>query len=355
MDVFDYLEQFKNTLFKEMSFNEIDALIFAAVSYVSYDELNLKKNKIKASKLLDLLKAYHPPVNCSERKLKYLNLLKKVCESQRYGKAVFAYFKKERDTLSNKQFQAITIILNKTIYVSFCGTDATKLGWKEDFNMSFLEIVPSEIEASKYANFIADRFWFKKIYLLGHSKGGRLAVTAAKKLKKKKRLGYIYAFDAPNYPSACYDQEYKEIDSRIYAYAPYESIIGRLMAPYRSKKIVCSNNKLLMQHDLFSWMIDGRSFVYTNAYSDKSTRIVKTINKTLTTYDDETKNLFVETLFDIIEKLEIESLPHKEDLLSFVIKIFPIVRNEWKNISKDKRQIIKKIIFDLIKDYLLNN
>ena len=354
MDVFGYLEQYKNVVFKEKHFNEIDALLLAAISYVPFDEFDIKKNKIKANELYSVLNGFNPPSNYSERRLKYINLLKIICGSQRFGKAVFVHFKKERDAINDKQFQAICIILNHNLYISFCGTDATKLGWKEDFNMSYLEIVPSEIEAAKYANFIASKFWFKKIYLLGHSKGGRLAITAAKKLNKKKRLGGIYTFDAPNYPSSCYNNEYKEIDPFINAFTPNESIIGRLMPEYRAKKIICSTNKLLSQHDIFSWIIEGKSFVYTNAYSETSTRIVNTINRTLVNEDEETKCLFVETLFDFIERLEISSLPSKKDLLPFAVEVFQIVRKEWKNTAKEKRQIVKKIIFDLIKDYLMN-
>lgn len=352
MDVFNYLEQYKNISFKEKRFNEVDALIMAVLSYVPFDELKLEDKKASASEIHKLIEQYQAPVNSSERKLKYIDLLKRFCKSQRFGKAVFAFFRKERDPLNEKQFQAICIVLNDNLYISFCGTDATTLGWKEDFNMSFLEIVPSEIEAARYANFIADKFWFKKIYLLGHSKGGRLAITAAKKLNKRKRLAGIYSFDAPNYPSSSYDKSYKEIDSYIHAYTPNESIIGRLMNEYRAKKIICSTNKLIMQHDMFSWKINGNSFEYTNGYSDKSTRIVNTINKTLTDEDEETKRLFVETLFDLIDRIDISNIPAKKELVPFALTAFPTVRREWKNTSKEKRKVVKKIIFELIKDYL---
>ena len=352
MDVFDYLKQYKEITFKEKHFNEVDALIIAAISYVPYDELGLSQKKTKALDIYKLIKSYKPPYDISARKMKYIDLLKRFCNAPRYKDVRFAFFKKERDKLSNKQFQAICIILSKNLYISFCGTDASTLGWKEDLNMSFLEIVPSEIEASKYANFIADKFWFKKIYLLGHSKGGRLAITAAKKLSKKKRLAAIYSFDAPNYPSSCYDKAYKEINPYINAYTPNESIIGRLMPEYRSKKIICSTAKLIKQHDLFTWKIDGHSFVYANAYTSKSTRIVNTINKTLTEQDDETKNLFVNTLYDIVDKAEIEKIPSKVEALPLLINKFPTIRKEWKNTSKEKRHIVKKIAFELIKDYI---
>lgn len=351
MDVFDYLNQYKDIPFKEKRFNEVDALIISMLSYVPFDDLKLGKNKTRASDVYKLADLYVPPFNCGERKLKYLKVLKEICVSKRYGKAIFAYFRKERDPLNDKQFQAICILINQNLYISFCGTDATTLGWKEDFNMSFLETVPSEVEAAKYVNFIANKFWFRKIYLIGHSKGGRLAISAAKALKNKKRLGSIYSFDGPNFPTSCYDSEYKKIDSHIHAYAPNESIIGRLMPEYRAKKIVCSTNTLLMQHDTFSWLIDNSSFVYTSQYSEKSTRIVRTINRTLMNDDEETKELFVESFFDILERLDIEKLPNEKDLLPFFALRLPHIRQEWKNTPKENRSVIKKIIFELLKDY----
>ena len=305
MDVIDYLDLYKDKTFKEMAFNEIDALALALSSYVPFEELNLAKEKIDTAELLKLVRGYLPTKEDSERKRKYLKVVELICESKRYKDAIFAHYKKVRDNDSAKQFQAITIILKDFIYISYCGTDSTVLGWKEDFNMAILETVPSEIEAIKYANDIASKHWFKKIYFGGHSKGGRLAITAAKGLENKKRIGAIFSFDAPNYPSSCYDANYKKIDSYIIAFAPNESIIGRLMEEYHQKRIVRSINSLLMQHDAFSWLVQDRSFVYEGGYSEKSTRIVDAINHTLETEDENTKHQFIDALFDYFEKLDI--------------------------------------------------
>ena len=54
--------------------------------------------------------------------------------------------------------------------------------------MAYLETVPSEISAFKYANEVSSRIWFKRIYLGGHSKGDRLAASAAKGLFNKEEL-----------------------------------------------------------------------------------------------------------------------------------------------------------------------
>ena len=352
MDVINYLQTYKNSSFKEMPFNEVDALALALVSYVPIDELGITDKKIKASLLSEKIKNYMPPFGTNERKLKYMKVAALVCDSKRFEHVYFAHF--VRDSLTDKQFQAITIVLDNFLYVSFCGTDSTVIGWKEDFNMAVLETVPSEVSAIKYVNEILSKFWFKRVYLGGHSKGGRLAISAAKGMSNKRRLAAIFSFDAPNFPAHCYNEDYKKIDSYILAYAPNESIIGRLMNEYHQKKIIKSTNSLLMQHDAFSWVIEGKSFVYESDYTEKSTRIVDTINHALTTYDEETKRLFIDTLFDFFERLNVEKLPNERDIIPAFIKKVPSLLGEWKATPKENRQVVKKVAIDLIKDYFLN-
>ena len=353
MDVIDYLRQYKNTSLKEMSFNEVDALVLAMVSYVPFDELGVDYHLFKPSYLLEKLDKFVPPIGYGERKIKHLTLARLVCEGKRYDHLLFADFKKERDEISDKQFQAITILFNKFIYISFCGTDSTTLGWKEDFNMAYLETVPSEISAMKYANSILSKFWFRKVYLGGHSKGGRLAISAAKGLTNKKRIAAIFTFDAPNFPASCYNEDYKKIDSYVVAFTPNESIIGRLMPEYHQKRIIKSTNSLLMQHDSFSWVIEDHSFAYESDYTEKSTRIVNSINHALLTYDDELKNQFIDTLFDFLDRLNVEKLPDEKMMIPFLIKNAPALFTEWKNTPKENRSVIKKVVIDLLKDYFL--
>ena len=211
MYVLDYLYRYQNIDFREVPFNEVDALVLAMVSYFPFDELNNQKEVYSSDELYRRVKEYVPPKDANERKLNYIELVKILCHSLRFKHAKFAWFSKKRDIVHSKQFQAITIILHDFAYVSFCGTDSTTLGWKEDFNMAYLDTVPSEIEAIQYLKDVSCNFVFKKLYVGGHSKGGRLAITAAKRLNKNYKLLGVYSFDAPNYPSECYDTDYKSI------------------------------------------------------------------------------------------------------------------------------------------------
>ena len=353
MQVLDYLYKYQNTDFKELPFNEVDALILAMVSYFPFDELANQKNIYSNTDLLKRINAYNPPRNAGERKLKYIELTKTICRSSRFKNAKLAFFRKKRDNNTAKQFQAVTIILKEFAYVSFCGTDSTTLGWKEDFNMAYLEMVPSEIEAISYLKEVSSLLLFKKIYVGGHSKGGRLAITAAKRLNKKNKLLGIYAFDSPNFPSSCYDQEYKSIDQLIDDYTPDESIIGRLMNEYRRKSIIASSNTLLMQHDAFSWEVNDHCFVYRRTYTERSTHIVNTINYALNNYDEDMKKEFIDTVFDFLSRVNIEKLPNEKEFIPFFASRLSVFKDEWKSTSKEKRAVIKKMLFNISKDYLL--
>lgn len=353
MQVLDYLYKYQNIEFKELAFNEIDALLLAMVSYFPFDEMNNPKASYSSDDLLKRIKEYVPPINVGERKLKYIAMTEAICRSKRFNNARFSFFRKKRDTNSAKQFQAITIILRDFVYVSFCGTDSTTIGWKEDLNMAYLEVVPSEVEAISYLKEVSSYFLFRKIYVGGHSKGGRLAVSAAKGLGKLHKLLGVYAFDAPNFPPSCYDTGYKAIVPLLHEYTPEESIFGRLMNEYSHKKIVASSNTLLMQHDAFSWLIEDHSFVYKKDYTERSTHIVNTINYALYNYDEDMKKEFIDTIFDLLERLNIEKLPSEKDFIPFFASRLALARGEWKNTSKEKKAVIKKMLFNISKDYLL--
>ena len=45
MQVLDYLNKYQKVEFKELPFNEVDALLLAMVSYFPFDELNNQKTR----------------------------------------------------------------------------------------------------------------------------------------------------------------------------------------------------------------------------------------------------------------------------------------------------------------------
>ena len=144
------------------------------------------------------------------------------------------------------------------MYISFMGTDMTIYGWKEDFNMAFMENVPCQILGKKYLEDISKKYHNKKIRIGGHSKGGNVAVYSAitSSEKVKKRIVKVYNYDGPGFNKNIIDKyETDDILEKIETYIPQDSIIGRLLNHKEKKTIIQSIEKGILQHDIYSWQV----------------------------------------------------------------------------------------------------
>ena len=84
------------------------------------------------------------------------DLLFAVCASPRFRDARLTEFRFKTARSAEEQFAAMTFILpDGSSYVAFRGTDSTIVGWKEDFNMTFLNPVPAQEEARAYLEYVA--------------------------------------------------------------------------------------------------------------------------------------------------------------------------------------------------------
>ena len=339
MNVVDYLHAYKDISFKIERFNELDALILSLMGYFPFDLIG--KKRIDADDAVSFLETYKPKK--SERKQLDAYILKVICTSERFKGIRFLDFAKKRSGEAIEQFQAVTIELKDFLFVSYCGTDATVLGWREDFNMAFLDIVPSEVDAIKYIDDQRHKHPFKDIYIGGHSKGGRLAIRAGKEVYKKNNLKAVFSFDGPNFTDSFYDYQYNEMKSLIYEYAPNESIIGRLIKD-RRKIIIESNAKGIYQHDAYTWQIEDDHFVHTDNYTAKSDKIVKVANGVVEKCDNDTKSIFVNTFFDLVEKLNVENLDDDKHALFVVRSAISSLRIEWKNTPKEHRKVLLQVL-----------
>ena len=344
MNIIDYLNKYKEKTFKQVPFNELDALILALMSYFPFDLIG--KKRILASDVVEFLKTYDPPRKI-ERKLLEIVVLNTICSSKRYKGIKFLEFEKRMSDETIEQFQAVTIDFKDFMFVSFCGTNATIVGWREDMNMSFLEIVPSEIDATRYINYIRKKHPFKPIYIGGHSKGGRLAVRAGKEIYKNNNLQAIFSFDGPNFTDSFYDSRYDEMKELIYEYAPNESIIGRLIKDTK-KIIVKSSASLIKQHDAFTWLVEDDHFVHTTRYTNTSNKIAEVTGELFNNLDVGTKSVVINTLFDAIEKLDFGAFKKGENKIEGAKKMLSEVKISWRSIPKENRKVVLNFVFTVI-------
>ena len=316
-DLCDYIDWRGDLSFADFPLNEVDALVFCQLSYMNFAEL-APKNFDSSIKLCDLSKLFFGSVDFETRSdlgmlidPKTNELLKKTGESERFKDVAVTGFVSEYNQEKEEQFSAVTFVLNEggllekqQIFVAFRGTDDTIVGWKEDFNLAFMEKVPAQADALAYLENAASSFKKAQITVGGHSKGGNLAIFAAAHLdeKSKKNLLAVYNFDGPGFSQNSLDSdEFFSIKQKIISVYPQFSIVGMLFHHYDSCKIVLSDEKLVMQHNPFSWFIKGTNFEIKDDLDTGSEIFFKSFNKWFEEIQPNQREQFVETLFGLLD------------------------------------------------------
>ena len=306
-NIFDYMN-WRDIDIKKVEFNEIDNLILARVSYFPLDGL-IKEAGAK------LKEAYINLKNKEDLNI-YLqkedkDFFKILAQSTRFGDLIMSNYENHIDKEKEKQFAAVTILLPyDVLYVSFRGTDNTIVGWKEDFNMSFQDLVPSQIEAVTYLEKIAEKYPKRQIIVGGHSKGGNLAVYAAAfcNSKCKNRIIDVYNNDGPGFQENVIKSiEYKEILNKIHTYRPQTSIIGKLLNHEEKYITLKSTETGIMQHDLYSWQVLGDKFV-RDEFTNSSEFIDQTISNWIKEVTPKQREQFVSVLFEVLNSTQAETL-----------------------------------------------
>ena len=144
-DLFDYLAWRGDIPMSPAPFNPVDGLILSILSYVHFDNLvppdlrgpiSLGK---AAETYLALPEGRRGRVRCPlDRKL-----LAALARCRRFSPLGLAFAQDRFVPEEEMQFAAIAVLLEDgSAFLSFRGTDATLVGWKEDFSMSFLTLSP---------------------------------------------------------------------------------------------------------------------------------------------------------------------------------------------------------------------
>lgn len=335
----DYLKNNQKS-FKEESFNEVDSLVLAYLSY-----LHFPSTKIKL-KDLDITKTTKVDKN--------REFIKKVIKSKRYKDIDLCFFVEDTNDLIEKQFSAITFLLpNNTMYISFRGTDSTLTGWKEDFNMAYTLPVPSQKEALNYTEKVT-KLIPRNFYIGGHSKGGNLAVYAGCNLSKEisNRIIKIYSHDGPGFiKEFLTTSNYQDIKEKIEKVVPSSSIIGMLLYTNEKYKIIKSSLGGILEHDPFSWLVENNNFIILKNLSDGTIFTNKVINDFLNSLSKKEREIFIDSLFTVLKSTNLTTLD--EISKNFIIKLPNILIAIYKLDDVNKKYILKTIKA-LIKSCLTN-
>ena len=360
-NIFNYINNYGHLSFLEEPFNDIDNLVFSAISYVDYDSaFDVNNLTIKEIANRYFSKHSNNEINMNiiavKTGIKVLNYIK---DTIRYKDLVITnYIYQFSD---ETQFCAMNIkISQNTNYLVFEGTDHLISGWKEDFEFSYKFPVKAQELAIAYLNKNI-KLSSKNIIVGGHSKGGNLALVASMYCHfwKRNKIVKIYNNDGPGLRKAQIEsRQYKMIKSRLIHIIPNYSFVGILLRHSRDYKVVFSYESSILAHDLANWKIEGNKLFLTQL-SFLSKELESAILKWLDKYNDIEREQFVESLFDICTKAEIDNLvDFKIDKFNNTIKIIKATKElnpETKNMIIDLFKFLVRYCSNDLKNKILPN
>lgn len=300
-NVSDYLTWRGDLPFETDGLNAVDALIFANFSY-----LQLPMPVRSEMTIREFSQSFFDQDNLEQRCIfaDDYRLLEQALETRRFSSCRMVCY---RDVLINEedtQFAAETWILSDgTLVLAFRGTDNTITGWKEDFNMSYLKVVPSQRMALEYTREVLGSYGGPAI-LTGHSKGGNLAMFAAANVgqKYRSRIQAVYNMDGPGFlPEVVETEGYQAILPKLHTFIPQSSLIGMLLEHREETTIIHSTQLGLMQHNLHSWQVCGNRFETRDVLTAESIFLTNTVRAWVNSMDDTRRSRVVEEIFGLIE------------------------------------------------------
>ena len=264
-DIFSYIEEKgRFPIGSKYPFNEVDALVLSRVAYLYFEGLVGPdfRSRTKIKDIADTYLSLTKKDAISVLQAEDVHLVKAIKNTRRFGELKLTGYRSYFSEDDVEQFAGVTIILtDKTAFISFRGTDGSLNGWREDFDLGFLGVIPSDRDALKYAKEAMDSLpKVEAFYIGGHSKGGNLAAYTACTLPRRLKVmvKHVYIFDAPGFRKDVYQTlDRDSLAERTSAYAPSQSIIGMILytiAPYTA---VLSRRSLFFQHDTYNWCVDG--------------------------------------------------------------------------------------------------
>lgn len=336
--------------FGERPLCAIDSLVFSWLAYAHLGESQVKACLPEGIALHEMLRAeqFDDMFGSSWDPEGSRDLLFAACASPRFRDVRLTEFRFKTVRSAEEQFAAMTFVLpDGSCYIAFRGTDSTIVGWKEDFNMTFLNPVPAQEEARAYLERVAEGS-SGPLYVGGHSKGGNLAVYAVATCapEYRSRVVKVFSHDGPGFHREfCASSAYRDILPIMEKTVPKSSMIGAVLSegPDCHPIIVESGGFSLFQHNPFLWEVDVKRamFVEADGFTASSRFFDSTLNDWMDKYSLEERARFVDALFDVIG---VTGAKRFSDIMADRKANVPLMLEAVEQLDPELQQFIKDVI-----------
>ena len=334
--IYDYLDYYKNCSFEEVGFNQMDAMLFACLVYLPIKSFSENKSY---KDFVSYAYTFYKDDYSGVMKPSSFALLNKIKTSKRYENIIISNFKNVRN--NDTQFGAMGVRFNDNLLIAFKGSDSSLISWIENLRLNYQYPTYTQSKGIKYAkDNILDSD--KKVYLVGHSKGGNLAMCAGMEIPSglRDKVKVIYNFDGPGFLKKEYDKKFNLIKEKVVNIVPTGSVVG--MCLYNDNfKSVKSKDLAFGEHYPVGWGVFGEFFVKTSL-----SRVSKQIHEmTTTNLDAVDKKQLGETIEELCKGLGVD---YDSDFHLSISEIWEIIRN-MKGIDPKVYKYLTSVMKTLMK------
>lgn len=334
--IYDYLDYYKNCSFEEVGFNQMDAMLFACLVYLPIKSFSENKSY---KDFVSYAYTFYKDDYSGVMKPSSFALLNKIKTSKRYENIIISNFKNVRN--NDTQFGAMSVRFNDNLLIAFKGSDSSLISWIENLRLNYQYPTYTQSKGIKYAkDNILDSD--KNVYLVGHSKGGNLAMCAGMEIPSglRDKVKVIYNFDGPGFLKKEYDKKFNLIKEKVVNIVPTGSVVG--MCLYNDIfKSVKSKDLAFGEHYPVGWGVFGEFFVKTSL-----SRVSKQIHEmTTTNLDAVDKKQLGETIEELCKGLGVD---YDSDFHLSMSEIWEIIRN-MKGIDPKVYKYLTSVMQTLMK------
>jgi hypothetical protein len=327
-------------------FNQLDSLILTQLPYLDWSEA-LKGKPVTLAEACDSIKTND---SISQVEAERYELALRAGDSLRFRDIRIIDYTAILSQKKELQFCAMFFQLpDRTYYIAYEGTEHNLIGWKENFNMTYMCPTAGQKAALDYLNRRMSPL--RSFHLGGHSKGGNLAVYSAVFCNPKiqKKINKIYNFDGPGFNRKMInDEAYQRIEKRIETFVPRQSIVGLLMEHQETYKVVENKEFALLQHEGFSWIIDRDGFVLVDEVNKYSRSLSRTLKAWLDEMNPAERKEVVDAFFDVFVRAEIDDF---RELVSLDVKKTARLIKEVAKVPHEQRDKVTKLIKLFIEEH----
>lgn len=346
-NIMDYLDWRGDLPLTVSPFNEVDGLILAELSFINFEGIVPPPELGRGVPLRDAEGTYFARHNGQEIDMGVLvpgripDLMCRMAHSVRFGGMLLNGYCELMDDAREQQFAALTVELGDGgIYLSYRGTDDTIVGWKEDLNMGYLEVIPSQTRALEYLGRMTRQYPDAKLRIGGHSKGGNLAVYSAAKSSGEiqERIVAVHNNDGPGFAWDISETPgHKRIASRIHTILPQTSVVGMLMEHEKRYQVVHSTYDGLYQHDGFSWQVLGTQFVHLDDFSREGKLVDETLSSWADSLNTQQREALADALYSVFTASGAKTL---SELTEEKLKSAAAMLKTYKNLDRETRRMV---------------